>query len=55
MAITEGIGHERVHECGWCGEPIKEGEPWNPGVDGERLHIWCAAEAGDDADFDSHR
>lgn len=37
--------------CPWCSQAIRVGEP--TGVsDGERLHLWCAAEEMDNATFD---
>lgn len=56
MAITEGLGHERCYECGWCGKPIADGEPWAVDVTDskERQHIACAAEDAEDANFDNY-
>jgi hypothetical protein len=37
--------------CPWCRKRIIPGEP--TGVsDGERMHLWCAAEDMDNATFD---
>jgi len=37
--------------CPWCQRRIIPGEPSSV-VDGERMHLWCAAEDLDNATFD---
>lgn len=45
--MVESFPQER---CPWCGKPIQPGDP--TGVsDGDRMHLWCAAEEMDEATF----
>ena len=37
--------------CTWCGEGFGIADPTNI-VDGDRMHLWCAAEDADNATFD---
>ncbi len=46
------IGMEsEIKECGWCEEPILPNEP-KALVDGEYMHLHCAAEEQDHANAD---
>jgi len=43
------------NECPWCQKPLLDGEPFVKDLDGDKLHLHCAAEEQDGLDLEHFR